>query len=84
MGLPPEAMAILGGESKVWLLLDSDKHTITISAIAPEIQENNAILDQLAELNEGLTLEEYAAPVPESFLKSMGSDSIDLRDAATR
>lgn len=70
--LPPEAMSILTGATQVWLTLDTEKRTITISVTDPDILENNAILDQLAALNEDLSLEEYGAPVPESFLTRRG------------
>lgn len=72
--LPPEALAILGQGTEIYLNLDSEKGTVTLSLLHPDEIHNRAILEQLAALNEGMTLEEYGEPVPESFLKRRGKD----------
>ncbi len=70
--LPDEAVAALGDVSEAYLTIDPDAQKITITARHPERIENEAILDQIAELHEGMSLEEYTEPVPESFLDRRG------------
>jgi hypothetical protein len=38
----------------------------------PDVVHNEYILDQIATLNEDLSLREYGEPVPESFLHRRG------------
>lgn len=75
--LPPEAVAVLGLGTTVYIMVDPDKKTVTLSPVHPDELANNAILDQLAELNEGMSLEEYSAPVPDSFLHRRGKTAAD-------
>lgn len=66
--LPPEAVAVLGQANEIFITIDEENKTGILSLTDPEVAENEAILDQMTALNEGLTLEEYGEPVPESFL----------------
>lgn len=75
--LPPEAGAVLGQDNEIFIAIDEENKTVTLSLTDPEVLENEAILDQLAALNEGLTLEEYGEPVPESFLHRRGKTARD-------
>ncbi len=75
--LPPEAVAVLGLGTTVFIMVDPDKKTVTLSPLSPDVLANNAILDQLAELNQGMPLAEYSAPVPDSFLHRRGKTGAD-------
>ncbi|MCW7540098.1 hypothetical protein OOT46_19880 [Aquabacterium sp. A7-Y] len=66
--LPAEALAVLPSGARLFVLVDSEKATVTIHARDPMNPPNQEFLQSLAELNEGLTLDEYTKPVPESEL----------------
>ncbi len=48
------------------MVTDSERGILTVRATDPTTPKNEEFLDALAELNEGLTLDEYTAAVPES------------------
>lgn len=77
LSLPKEAIDMLGGDVEFYIAIDSDKNTVLLSRIDPIILANNEILDEIAELNEDLTFEEYIAPVPESFLHRRGKAKVE-------
>jgi hypothetical protein len=70
--LPADAVLALGSPQEIYMVVDAEKQLITLSVRHPEVVHNEAILEQLAELNDGTSLEEYGAPVPESFLNRRG------------
>lgn len=68
--LPPEAMAMLPSGTPLRVITDSERGTVCIfakdpMAVSPQTEE---LMDALAELSEGLTPEEYSAPVSEEVL----------------
>lgn len=72
--LPPEALEILPTDTKLYMVIDPERGIITVRANDPTVPQNEEFLDALAALNEGLTLDEYTAPVPESALRRKKSD----------
>lgn len=70
--LPSEAINALGKIEEAFLVIDAAQQKVTLTALDPEIVENEAILDEIAKLQEDISLEDYGAPVPESFLKRRG------------
>lgn len=72
--LPPEALAILPSDTKLYMVTDPERGIVTIRAKDPTAPQNEEFLEALAALNENLTLEEYIAPVPESALRRKKSN----------
>jgi hypothetical protein len=70
--LPAEAMTAVGSAHEIYLEIDAIKQTVLLSVRHPDVVHNEYILDQMAKLNEGMSLEEYGEPVPESFLNRRG------------
>lgn len=70
--LPTEVVEALGQVVEATLVVDAEKRTVMLTAMDPDIVENQAILDEMAKLNEGMSVEEYGAPVPPSFLNRRG------------
>lgn len=75
--LPVEAAAILGKDCEIYLTLDPEIGTVTLSSVQPDVIHNRAILDQIATLTEEAGLAEYDEPVPESFLQRRGKGMTD-------
>ena len=68
--LPDEALAMLPAGSSLRVITDSERGTVCIYAkdpmmLSPQTEE---MMDALAALSEGLTQEEYFAPVTEEML----------------
>ena len=78
--LPAEAVEALGEIEEAYLVIDASQHKITLTAEDPMIAENEAILKEIAELNEGMSLEDYGTPVPVSFLNQRGR-GVDKKDS---
>ncbi|PTT87883.1 hypothetical protein DBR42_10795 [Pelomonas sp. HMWF004] len=71
--LPPEAIAMLPSGTQLRVITDSERGTVCIfakdpMALSPQTEE---LMDALAELSDGLTPEEYSAPVSEQMLRDM-------------
>jgi DNA-binding transcriptional regulator/RsmH inhibitor MraZ len=62
--LPTEARAWFGGARELYLCRGAENGTATLHVRDPRA-ENERILDELAEINRGLSDEDYFAPVPE-------------------
>ncbi|WP_338847710.1 hypothetical protein V8J88_03085 [Massilia sp. W12] len=73
--LPPQALAILPSNTKLFMVIDSERGILTVRANDPTVAKNEEFLDALAELNEGLSLDEYTAPVPENAWRKHKSDN---------
>ena len=78
--LPAEAVEALGEIEEAYLVIDASQHKITLTAEDPMIAENEATLKEIAELNEGMSLEDYGTPVPVSFLNQRGR-GVDKKDS---
>ena len=70
--LPADVVAALGSQPDIYVVVDEQKQLIMLSARHPDVLHNESILDQLAQLNEGMSQEEYAAPVPADCLQRRG------------
>lgn len=70
--LPPEVMQAFAHPEEIYLSIDPVSSTASLSATHPETLAGRAAMDQLAALYDGVPLEEYGEPVPESFLKQRG------------
>ena len=70
--LPAEAVSAVGSAHEVYLEIDAARQTVLLSVRHPDVVHNEYILDQMAKLNESLTIEEYGEPVPDSFLERRG------------
>jgi hypothetical protein len=71
--LPAEAMALLPAGIQLRVITDSERGTVCIfakdpMALSPQTEE---LMDALVELSEGLTTEEYSAPVSEEVLREI-------------
>jgi hypothetical protein len=68
--LPADALAILPTDGRLYVLIDSERGTVSIHARDPAalLERNQEFLQSLADLNEGLTLEEYTRPSPDKKL----------------
>ena len=71
--LPAEAMAMLPSGTQLRVITDSERGTVCIfakdpMALSPQTEE---LMDALVELSEGLTTEEYSAPVSEEVLREI-------------
>lgn len=71
--LPPEAMAMLPSGTPLRVITDSARGTVCVfakdpMALSPQTEE---LMDALAELSDGLSLEEYSAPVSEEVLREI-------------
>jgi len=69
--LPAEAIAILPAGTPLRVITDSERGMVSIfakdpSALSPQTEE---LMDALAALSEGLSLEEYSAPVTEDVIR---------------
>lgn len=69
--LPEEAVAILPAGVPLRVITDSERGTVCVFAKDPEVlsPQTEELMNALAELNEGLTLEEYSAPVTEEVVR---------------
>lgn len=69
--LPPEAQAILPSGIPLYMVVDSDKERVTVYAndVRKRLDENRELLDALAELNSGLTNEQYTKPLTDAELR---------------
>ena len=72
--LPADVLAALGSPQEVYVVVDAARQLITLSVQHPDIVHNEAVLLQLAQLSAGVPLEEYGAPVPDSFLQRRGKE----------
>jgi hypothetical protein len=70
--LPAEAVTAVGSAHEIYLEIDPTRQTVLLSVRHPDVVHNEYILDQMAKLNEGVSLEEYGEPVPDSFLNRRG------------
>ncbi|HEX7686108.1 MAG TPA: hypothetical protein VF453_00315 [Burkholderiaceae bacterium] len=70
--LPEEALAVLPAGAPLRVYVDTERGTVRIHAKDPEAMppDFEQFMDLLDELNEGVTLEEYTKPVPDSELRS--------------
>jgi hypothetical protein len=70
--LPEEALALLPAGVPLRIYTDSELGTVRIHARDPEAMppDFEKFMGLLDELNEGVSLEEYTRPVPESELRS--------------
>ena len=66
--LPEEALAMLPAGTPLRVYTDSERGTVRIHAKDPEVMppDFEQFMDLLDELNEGVSLDEYTKPVPES------------------
>jgi hypothetical protein len=60
---------VLPSGTRLFVLVDPEQATVSIHARDPADQTNQEFLQSLADLNEGLTLDEYTQPVPDSELR---------------
>lgn len=67
--LPPEALACLPAAGRLFVLVDSDKGTLTVHAVDPRAKPDEALMQSLDALNEGLTLDEYTKPLSPDELR---------------
>ena len=67
--LPAEALAVLPGNTRLFVIADSEKGTVSIYARDPMNRGAQELLDALSELNDGLTLDEYTEPVSDNELR---------------
>ena len=67
--LPEDFLKILPQGIDLYAALDEEKQRLTIYANDPSKPRLTELLDALDELNEGLSSDEYAAPVPEHELR---------------
>ena len=77
--LPAEALAILPAGVPLRVITDSERGTVSIfakdpSALSPQTEQ---VMDALAELSEGLSLEEYSAPVTDEVIRERKRDRND-------
>jgi hypothetical protein len=69
--LPAEAIAMLPAGVPLRVITDSERGTVCVfaedpSALSPQTEE---LMDALAALSEGLSLDEYSAPVTEEVIR---------------
>ena len=62
--LPADALAVLPSGERLYVLIDSERATVSIHARDPAalLERNKDFLQSLAGLNEGLSLEDYTRP----------------------
>lgn len=93
--LPPEAQAILPSGIPLYMVVDADRERVTIYAsdVRAQLEKNRELLEALADLNSGLTNEEYTRPLfadsPDKFISDLIMDDPDrvvdvLRDMRLR
>lgn len=73
--LPEEFLKIFPQETDLYVALDEEKQRLTIYAQDPSKPRISEFLDALEELNEGLSSDEYAEPVPEHELRRRKTNS---------
>lgn len=73
--LPSEALEVFGDAEELFLHIDEKNSAIILSVTDPIITSNKNILDEMAEISNELTDEDYYEPVPDSFLEKNKSDS---------
>jgi DNA-binding transcriptional regulator/RsmH inhibitor MraZ len=66
--LPDEAKAWFGDARKLYLCRSAGAASATLHVLDPRA-ENERILDELAEINQALSDEDYFAPVPDARIK---------------
>lgn len=79
--LPPEVMQAFAHPAEIYLSIDLTSSTASLSATHPETLAGRAAMDQIAALYDGVSLEEYGEPVPESLLKQRGKGEHSGDDA---
>lgn len=69
--LPPEAQAILPSGIPLYMVVDEDKERITVYAkdLRKQLDENQRLMDALADMNAGLTKEQYTRTFSEAELR---------------
>jgi hypothetical protein len=69
--LPADAIALLPSGIPLRVITDSERGTVCIFAKDPSVlsSQTEELMDALAELNEGLSLEQYSAPVTEEAIQ---------------
>ncbi len=74
--LPPEARAILPSGIPLYMVVDEDKERITVYAkdLRKQLDQSQELMDTLADLNAGLTDEEYTRSFSESELRRQRGD----------
>ncbi len=77
INLPEEILKIFPQEKDLYLAVDEEKQRMTIYANDPSAPPIAEFLDALADLNEGLSSDEYANPVPEAELRRKKSGAQD-------
>ncbi len=79
--LPPEAQAILPSGIPLYMVVDGDKERITVYAkdLRKQLDQSQELMDALADLNAGLTNEEYTRTFSESELRRQrgGGEEVD-------
>ncbi len=65
---PDEFLRFFPQNIDLYAALDEEKQRVTIYANDPSKPKIDEFLDALAELSEGLSSDEYAAPVPDHLL----------------
>lgn len=73
--LPQEVLAAFDGANKIYVNIDQERNLVALSVEDPEVLESNEALDRIAELNAGMSYDEYTDPVPDAFLKSGKTDN---------
>jgi len=70
--LPADAVAMLPAGVPLRVITDSERGTVCIFAKDPTVlsPQTEEMMDALAELNEGLTLQEYSAPVTDDAIRA--------------
>ncbi len=70
--LPADAVAMLPAGVPLRVIIDTERETVCIFAKDPTLlsPQTEELMDALAELNEGLTLEAYSAPVAEEDIRA--------------
>jgi hypothetical protein len=74
--LPPEAQAILPTGIPLYMVVDEDKERITVYAkdLRKQLDQSQELMDALADLNAGLTNEQYTRTFSESELRRQRGD----------
>ena len=67
--LPAEALDVLPSSTRLFTVIDSERGIVSVHAKDPTNLGNQEFLQSLADLNEGLTLEDYTRPVSDSELR---------------
>jgi hypothetical protein len=71
---PDNFLPLLPQNCDLFAAFDEEKQRVTIYFNDPSKPEISKLLDALEDLNEGLSSDEYAAPVPEHLLRRTKAD----------